>query len=95
MARKPGKPIRRKRTTKAKRDSKAGGEARRGRAIAEPIAPEKSASDLDLEAGLSAEAADENAPIEVSEFHPVAGADDEAAAEPVAPADSEADAAQD
>ena len=95
MARKPGKPIGRKRTTKAKRDSVAGGEARRRRAIAEPIAPEESELDLDLDAGAVADAADETAPIEVSEFHPVAGADDEAAAEPVEPGEVEAGAAKD
>jgi RNA polymerase sigma-32 factor len=93
VARKPGKPIRRKRTSKAKRDSIAVGEARRRRAIAEPIAPEE--SELDLDAGVSADAADETAPIEVSEFHPVAGADDETAAEPVEPGEVEAGAAKD
>ena len=80
MARKPGKPIRRKLGKKAKRASKAGGEARRGRANPEPSAAEESELALDLEAGVGAEAADE-APIEVSEFHPVASADDEAATE--------------
>jgi len=95
VTRKPGKPIRRKRTTKAKRASKAGAEARRGRALAEPIAAEESELDLDREAGAVAKAADENAPIEVSEFHPVAGTDDEAAAGPVEPAEVEADAAKD
>lgn len=94
MARKPGKPIRSKRTTKAKRAGKAGGEVRRRRAIAEPIAPEESELDLALEAGVSAEAADENAPIEVSEFHPVASTDEEAAAGPQGPAEVEAGAAQ-
>ncbi len=93
MARKPGKPIRRKRTAKAKRDSNAAGEARRGPAIAEPIAPEE--SELDLDAGAVAVAADETAPIEVSEFHPVAGAGDDAAEEPVEPAEIEAAAAKD
>jgi len=93
VARKPGKPIRRKRTTKAKRDSIAAGEARRRCAIAEPIAPEE--SELDLDAGAVADAADETAPIEVSEFHPVAGAGDEAGAQPVAPGEVEAGAAKD
>ncbi len=93
MARKPGKPIRRKRTTKAKSDSIAAGEARRRRAIAEPIAPEE--SELDLDAGAVADAADETAPIEVSEFHPVAGAGDQAGAHPVEPSELEAGAAKD
>ncbi len=93
MARKPGKPIRRKRTAKAKRDSNAAGQARCGPAIAEPIAPEE--SELDLDAGAVAVAADETAPIEVSEFHPVAGAGDDAAEEPVEPAEIEAAAAKD
>ncbi|MGO9801756.1 MAG: RNA polymerase factor sigma-32, partial [Candidatus Binatus sp.] len=77
MARKPGKPIRRKRTTKAKRAGNAGVEARRARAIAEPIAAEESELDLVPEAGVSEEAADE-APIEVSEFHPIESPDDQA-----------------
>ena len=95
MARKPGKPIRRKRTTKAKRDSKAGGVARRGRAIAEPIAPEESELDLDPKAGVSAEAADD-APIEVSEFRPIESTDDEAPVESdQEPAEVEAGAAKD
>jgi RNA polymerase sigma-32 factor len=93
VARKPGKPIRRKRTTKAKSDSIAAGEARRRRAIAEPIAPEE--SELDLDAGAVADAADETAPIEVSEFHPVAGAGDQAGAHPVEPGELEAGAAKD
>jgi len=95
VARKPGKPIRRKRTTKAKRDSKAGGVARRGRAIAEPIAPEESELDLDPKAGVSAEAADD-APIEVSEFRPIESTDDEAPVESdQEPAEVEAGAAKD
>ncbi len=77
MARKPGKPIRRKRTTQAKRASNAGGEARHARAIAEPIAAEESESDLVPETGASEEAADD-APIEVSEFRPIESPDDEA-----------------
>ena len=55
MARKPGKPIRRKRTTKAKGAGKAGVEAQRRRAIAEPIAPEESELDLALETGAGLE----------------------------------------
>ena len=76
MARKPGKPIRRKRTTQAKRASNAGVEARRARAIAEPIAAEESELDLVPEAGVSEEAADD-APIEVSEFRPIESTDDQ------------------
>jgi len=94
VARKPGKPIRRKRTTKAKGAGKAGVEAQRRRAIAEPIAPEESELDLALETGAGAEAGDEGAAIEVSEFHPVASAEEEAAAEPEAPAEAEAEAAE-
>lgn len=95
MSRKPGKPIRRKRTTKAKRDSNAGADARRGRAIAEPIAPEESELNLDPKAGVSAEAADD-APIEVSEFRPIESTDDEAPVQSdQEPADVEAEAAKD
>jgi RNA polymerase sigma-32 factor len=95
VSRKPGKPIRRKRTTKAKRDSNAGAEARRGRAIAEPIAPEESELNLDPKAGVSAEAADD-APIEVSEFRPIESTDDEAPVQSdQEPAEVEADAAKD
>ena len=82
MARKPGKPIGPKRTTKAKPAGKAKGQARRARVTAEPITPEES----ELDAG--AEAADDNAPIEVSEFRPIASTDAEAGAEP---ADADAD----
>ena len=86
MARKPGKPIRPKRT--AKRASKASVKPRRGRAVAEPVAAEESELDLEHES-----AADHDAPIEVSEFRPVASADNDndAAAEPADPADTEVD----
>ena len=95
MSRKPGKPIRRKRTTKAKRDGNAGAEARRGRAIAEPIAPAEPELNLDPKAGVSAEAADD-APIEVSEFRPIESTDDEAPVQSdQEPADVEAEAAKD
>lgn len=83
MARKPGKPIRGKGPAKAKRTAKAGGKPRRARVIAEPVAAEESELDLEAEAGAGIAAADE-APIEVSEFHPVEGTD-EAAAESVKP----------
>ena len=78
MARKPGKPTRPKRT--AKRASKASVEARRKRAVAEPVAAEEPELDLDPEV-----AAEHDPPIEVSEFRPVASADNDndAAAEPV------------
>ena len=77
MARKTGKPTRPKRT--AKRTSKASVEPRRKRAVAEPVAAEEPGLDLEPEA-----AAEHDAPIEVSEFRPVASADndDDAAAEP-------------
>jgi RNA polymerase sigma-32 factor len=88
VARKPGKPIRRKRT--AKPDGKAAGGSRRARATPEPIAPEE--SELDLDADAVAGAADD-APIEVSEFHPVANADDSPAqsADSAEPADDDAE----
>jgi len=76
VARKPGKPIVRKRT--ANRAGKAGGEARRRRAIAVPIAPEE--SELDVDPAVVAGDADD-APIEVSEFHPVESTDADATAE--------------
>ncbi len=90
MARKTGKPIRRKHTTGA---AKPAAKARAVRANPEPIDSEDSESALDSDADVSAEAADE-APIEVSEFHPVASGDDEPAAESAPdPAEAEADAA--
>ncbi|MGA9724486.1 MAG: RNA polymerase factor sigma-32 [Candidatus Binatus sp.] len=76
MARKPGKPTRRKRTTEAKGDRKTGAGARRGRANPEPIESTESESELDTEA-----ARDNDAPIEVSEFRPIASSDDDATAE--------------
>lgn len=72
MARKPGKPIRPKRTAKPKRARKSGAEVRRGRVVPEPVAGEE--PELDLDAG----AADEK-DIEVSEFRPVESTDDEPA----------------
>jgi RNA polymerase sigma-32 factor len=95
VARKPGKPIRRKRTTQAKRASNAGVEARRARAIAEPIAAEESELDLVPEAGVSEEAADD-APIEVSEFRPIESTDDQPPLQTdQEPAEVEAGAAKD
>ena len=85
MPRKPGKPIPRKRTTKAKPVSKAG--ARRARVIAEPIAPDESELELARETG-----AGDEAPIEVSEFHPIESTGEEAAAEPEEGAEPEAGA---
>jgi len=90
VARKTGKPIRRKRTAKA---VKPAAKARAVRANPEPIDSEDSELALDSDADVSAEAADET-PIEVSEFHPVASGDDEPAAESAPdPAEAEADAA--
>ncbi len=78
MARKPGKPIRRKRSTKAKGPGKAGAEARRGHANPEGIESTDSELELDPEA-----AHDNDTPIEVSEFRPIASTDsnDDATAE--------------
>jgi RNA polymerase sigma-32 factor len=92
VARKTGKPTRQKRTAKAKRASKAGGEARRGRAVADPIITEDPGPDLDADAAAGAEVAhDEDASIEVSEFHPVESTDADATAEPAEPGDVDAD----
>lgn len=78
MARKPGKPIVRKRIAKPKRSGEAGVAAVRER-VAEPVV----ADEPELEIDSDAEAADDkDAPIEVSEFRPVASTDDEAAVEP-------------
>ena len=93
MARKPGKPIRPKRTAKAKPAGKAArGDARRKHAVAEPVAAEE--TDLDLEAVAAVGAVDDDVdtPIEVSEFRPVASTDGELAAEPADPAEADADA---
>jgi RNA polymerase sigma-32 factor len=92
VARKPGKPIRPKRTAKAKPAGKAArGDARRKHAVAEPVAAEE--TDLDLEAGAPVGAVDDDVdtPIEVSEFRPVASTDDEPAAEPGDPAEADND----
>ncbi len=88
MARKPGKPIPRKRN--AKPDGKAADGSRHARANPEAVASEE--SELDLDADAVSGAADD-APIEVSEFHPVASADDEPAqsADSAAPADGDAE----
>jgi len=88
VARKPGKPIVRKRTTRSKPAGKAGHEVRRGRVVAEPVVTDESELELDSEA----EAADDkDAPIEVSEFHPVESTDDKDT-EPADPADADDDA---
>ncbi len=91
MARKPGKPTRPKRPAKAKRAGKAAGATHRRRAIAEPIAPVEPELDVDVE-----RAADADAPIEVSEFRPVASTDDDqTAAEPADSDDAEKEARKD
>ena len=67
MARKPGKPIRSKRL--AKRVRKAAVDSRRSPIVALPIVDDDAAlTDIDAEAGA---ALDVDAPIEVSEFHPI------------------------
>ena len=95
MARKPGKPIVRKRPAKPKSSGKAGGEARRGRVVAEPMVAEDSELDLDTEAAAD----DKDAPIEVSEFRPVESIEGAATAESAEPhhadADKDADAEAD
>jgi RNA polymerase sigma-32 factor len=94
VARKPGKPIDRKRPAKPKSAGKAGGEVRRGRVVAEPMVAEDSELDLDTEA-----ADDKDAPIEVSEFRPVESIEGDATAESAEPhhadADKDADAEAD
>jgi RNA polymerase sigma-32 factor len=90
VARKPGKPIRPKRTAKGKA---ARGDARRKRAVAEPVAAEE--TDLDVEAGAADADVDHDTPIEVSEFRPVASTDDEATAQPADPADADNDTDKD
>ncbi len=92
MARKPGKSTSRKPTAKA--DPKAVGAARRARGNLEPVAPDNSELDLNAETGAVADTADD-APIEVSEFHSVASADDEPAAKSADSADSEIDSDDD
>ena len=53
VARKPGKPIVRKRTTKTKPKPAglAGGKIRRGRVVAEPVVADEPELELDSEAG--------------------------------------------
>jgi RNA polymerase sigma-32 factor len=82
VGRKPGQTIGPKRATR--RVTKTESKVRRRHATAEPIAPEESEIDLDPEPG-----AGDDAPIEVSEFHPVAFSENEAATDPE-PADAEA-----
>src|ERR1700693_1496146 len=86
MARKPGKPISPKRTTKPKRVGKSGGKVRRARVVPEPVVGEESELDLDVEAAGDK---DKNAPIEVSEFRPVESTDDEPATSAEADADDD------
>ena len=90
MARKPGKPIRQKRTAKPKRNSKTGGKVRRRSESADPIVTERARDrDTDDKAAAGAEDAhDDNAPIEVSEFRPVESTDADATAESVGPGES-------
>ena len=80
MARKPGKPTRPKRATR--RVTKAESKARTRRGVAQPITPEESETELDHETPVGADSADDDSPIEVSEFRPVASSDDEAPTEP-------------
>jgi RNA polymerase sigma-32 factor len=87
VARKPGKPVDRKRPTKPKRAAKVGAEVRRGRVVAEPVVADESELDLDAEA-----ADDKDAPIEVSEFRPIESTDADATAESAEPADADDDA---
>jgi RNA polymerase sigma-32 factor len=84
VARKPGKPTARKRTTKPKREAKV----RRGRVAAEPVIADESEPDLDAEASHDK---DRDTPIEVSEFRPVESTDDDATAESADPDDADAD----
>jgi RNA polymerase sigma-32 factor len=81
VARKPGKPIVRKRPAKPKGAGKAGGKVRRGRVVAEPVVADD--SELELDAEEAAE--DKDAAIEVSEFHPVESIEGDATAESAPP----------
>jgi RNA polymerase sigma-32 factor len=80
VARKPGKTTGPKRATG--RVTKAQSKPRRRRATAETIAPEESETDLDNETPADADSANDDTPIEVSEFRPVASSDDEPATGP-------------
>jgi RNA polymerase sigma-32 factor len=92
VARKPGKPIRPKRTAKANPAGKAArGDTRRKRAVAEPVAAEEADLDLETRTPVGASDADVDTPIEVSEFRPVASTDAEAAAESTDPAANDTD----
>ena len=90
MARKPGKPIRSKRA--AKRAGKivvdARADARRSPTVAVPSADDDAAlNDIDSEIAPGFEPSDGDAPIEVSEFHPIESAEgdpaDQAGQEPL------------
>jgi len=85
VARKPGKPTARKRTTKPKREAKV----RRGRVVAEPVASEESELEHDAE---PVDDKDHDTPIEVSEFRPVESTGEDAAAESADPDVDDADA---
>ena len=80
MARKPGKPIVRKRIAKPKRTGKAGVAAVRERVAAEPVVADETELEVDSDAEATGDK-DNDAPIEVSEFRPVASTEDEAAVE--------------
>ncbi len=85
MARKPGKPIRSKRAAKRARKTvvDARADARRIPTVAVTSANDDAASDdIDSEMTPSFEPSDDNdTPIEVSEFHPIESAPDDAAEE--------------
>jgi RNA polymerase sigma-32 factor len=87
VARKPGKPKDRNRSTKPKLAGKTGGKV--GRVVAEPVIADE--TELELDAGASDK--DDETPIEVSEFRPVDSIDADAqSAEPHADDDKDADA---
>ena len=90
MARKPGKPSRPKRATKAV--VKSAGKPRRRSAVAEPIASEERELDVDREPGAvhGDKTTDEDAPTEVAEYRPVEATDNQA--EPADSAESDPDA---
>jgi RNA polymerase sigma-32 factor len=92
VARKPGKPTRRRRTTKAKPARKAHGDARRQRVAVEPIAAEESALAVEAGAGEDAAEVERETPIEVSEFRPIASTEDEPTTEAADEAEAAADA---
>ncbi|HEV2169302.1 MAG TPA: RNA polymerase factor sigma-32 [Candidatus Binatus sp.] len=90
MARKPGKPIRPERATKTKGGADADNKPRRRRAIAEPVEVAEPEVELDREVDT-----DDDTPVEVAEFRPLASTEDASAQSEADTADADSDDTKD